>query len=504
MRIAAIDIGSNSIRSTIVEVPVEGPRVILDEERAFARLGAGLAQTGRLSEAAIGESVTALDMMLRIAREYDVTRVRAIATAAVRTAVNGEEFVSRLADELGLDVEVITGEQEGRLALLSAVESLALTGSIAVVDIGGGSVEIVRAIGREPTQVVSLPLGAVVLSDRFRTADPMPKSQYRLLGEHVREALAGGLPEAEPPATLVGSGGTVTTLAAMIAAERNPGLASMHGFAFSKDELRALRARLARSTAKERAGIKGMSDARIGLIVAGAVVLDEVMEHLGARRVIANARGMREGIIIDTVERERGPAPDTDRMRSVREFGGQCRHDVAHAEQVCRIALQLFDGLREPLGLSADDRPLLEAAAVLHDVGYHISYEQHHKHSYHLISHAMLPGFGASERRIIAAVARYHSGSLPKAKHEAMEGLDASDRRTVSRLAALLRVADGLDRSHGARVSAVRAGVRKGRLTLTIEGRPPLDIELNAGERKSDLLERESGLTVVLAESAGD
>lgn len=504
MRLAAIDIGSNSIRATIVEVPVGGPRVVLDEERAFARLGAGLAATGRLSETAIDESVHALDMMLRIAREYEVTHVRAIATAAVRTASNGEAFVGRLADELGLEVEVITGEQEGRLALLSAVESLALSGSVAVVDIGGGSVEIVRAFGRELTQVVSLPLGAVVLSDRFRTADPMPKEQYRALGEHVRQALAGGLPEAEPPGTFVGSGGTVTTLAAMIAAERNPGLASMHGFEFGRDELAELRARLARTTAKERAAIKGMSDGRVDLIVAGAVVLDEVMGALGATRVVANARGMREGIIIDTVERERGPAPRTDRMRSVREFGRQCRHDVAHAEQVCRLALQLFDGLHERLDLDSNDRSLLEAAALLHDVGYHISYEQHHKHSHHLISHAALPGFGAGERRIIAAVARYHAGSLPKAKHEAMEGLDTDDRHTVTRLAALLRAADGLDRSHGQRVSEVRAEVRKGRLRLTIAGRAPLDIEVHAGERKSDLLARESGLEVVVTEADAD
>jgi len=504
VRLAAIDIGSNSIRATIVEVPVGGPRVVLDEERAFARLGAGLVETGRLSEAAIDQSVHALDMMLRIAREYEVTHVRAIATAAVRTASNGEAFVRRLSDEIGLDVEVVTGEQEGRLALLSAVESLALSGSVAVVDIGGGSVEIVRALDREVTGVVSAPLGAVVLSDRFRTADPMPKGQYRKLGEHVRRTLAGSLPEAPPPGTFVGSGGTVTTLAAMIAAERNPGLASMHGFEFGRVELSALRARLASTTARERAAIKGMSDGRVDLIVAGAVVLDEVMEALGAKRVIANARGMREGIIIDTVERERGPAPETDRMRSVREFGRQCRHDVTHAEQVCRLALQLFDELRQPLGLAANDRWLLEAAALLHDVGYHISYEQHHKHSHHLISHATLPGFSAGERRIIAAVARYHSGSLPKAKHEAMEGLDAGDRRTVSRLAALLRTADGLDRSHGQRVSEVRAELRKGRLTLTVSGRAPLDIEVHAGERKADLLVRETDWSVTVVEAATD
>lgn len=502
MRLAAIDIGSNSIRATIVEVPVGGPRVVLDEERAFARLGAGLAETGRLSDAAMEESIRALDMMLRLAREYDVTHVRAIATEAVRSASNGAAFVGRLRDELGLEVEVVTGEQEARLALLSAVECLALSGSVAVIDIGGGSVEIVRANGRDIERAVSLPLGVVVLSDRFRTADPMPKPAYRALGEHVRATLAEAVPrDGRPPATCVGSGGTVTTLAAMIAAERSPGLASMHGFSFTRDELSELRARLARSTAKQRAVMKGMSEARVDLIVAGAVVLDEAMRALGCDRITANARGMREGIIIDTVERERGVAPEVDRMRAVREFGRQCRHDAGHAEQVCRLALALFDALRAPLALAPAERTLLEAASLLHDVGYHISYEQHHKHSYHLISHAALPGFGAPERRLIAAIARYHSGSLPKAKHEAIASLGEEERETVFRLAALLRIADGLDRSHAGRVTGVSAEVRDDAVRLTITGTPPLDIEVHAAQRKADLAERVWGRRVVVAEA---
>ncbi|MDO8847351.1 MAG: Ppx/GppA phosphatase family protein [Coriobacteriia bacterium] len=500
MRIAAIDIGSNSIRTTVVEVPVGGPRVVLDEERAFARLGAGLAETGRLSEHAMDESVHALDMMLRIAREFEVTHVRAIATEAVRSASNGAAFVERLHDELGLDVEVISGEQEGRLALLSAVESLALTGSIAIIDIGGGSVELVRASGRDVERIVSLPLGAVVLSERFRTADPMSKHKYRDLGRHVRTTLAGALPAGEePPAAFVGSGGTVTTLAAIVAADRSPGLVSMHGFEIGRAELKSLRERLARTTAKERAAIKGMSDGRVDLIVAGAVVLDEAMRALGCASVIANARGMREGIIIDTVERERGPAPEVDRMRSARDFGRQCRHDVQHAEQVCRLSLALFDALRSPLALDPEDRPLLEAAALLHDVGYHVSYEQHHKHSYHLITHATLPGFSAAERRLIAAIARYHAGSLPKAKHEALDSLGEAERGTVSRLAALLKIADGLDRSHGRRVDGIVAEVSEGWVRLTVTGRPPLDIEVQAAARKAALFELVWGMPVEIA-----
>lgn len=501
MRLAAIDIGSNSIRASIVEVPVGGPRAVLDEERAFARLGAGLAESGRLSDAAMEESVRALDMMLRLAREYDVTHVRAIATEAVRSASNGAAFVARLRDELGLEVEVVTGEQEARLALLSAVECLALSGSVVVVDIGGGSVEIVHANGREIERAVSLPLGVVVLSDRFRTADPMPKPAYRALGEHVRATLAEAVPrDGQPPTTCVGSGGTVTTLAAMIAAERSPGLASVHGFPFTRAEFSELRARLARSTAKQRLAMKGMSEARVDLIVAGAVVLDEAMRALGCDRVTANARGMREGIIIDTVERELGVAPEVDRMRAVRGFGRQCRHDVGHAEQVCRLALALFDALRTPLGLAAAERTLLEAASLLHDVGYHISYEQHHKHSYHLVAHAALPGFSAPERRLIAAIARYHSGSLPKAKHEAIASLGEEERETVYRLAALLRIADGLDRSHAGRVTGVSAEVRDEAVRLTITGTPPLDIELHAAQRKADLAERVWGRRVEVAE----
>ena len=168
---------------------------------------------------------------------------------------------------------------------------------------------------------------------------------------------------------------------------------------------------------------------------------------------------------------------------------------------MCRLALALFDALRAPLALAPAERTLLEAASLLHDVGYHISYEQHHKHSYHLISHAALPGFGAPERRLIAAIARYHSGSLPKAKHEAIASLGEEERETVFRLAALLRIADGLDRSHAGRVTGVSAEVRDDAVRLTITGTPPLDIEVHAAQRKADLAERVWGRRVVVAEA---
>lgn len=497
MKLAAIDIGSNSIRCTIVDAAGDGRRTTLDEEKAYVRLGRGVQRAGRLDEAAMDEAVAALERMLQIARGHGVTHVRAVATAAVRTASNGPEFVERLRTTIGLEVEVISGEHEGRLSLLSALDGLALDGSVAVVDIGGGSVEIVRAIGRVITSVASVPLGAVVLSGRFGSGDRLPKADARRLTAHVRETLADAVDSDEPaPEVMVGSGGTVTTLAALIAAERGPAPVNVHGFVIAREDLEALRARLVASSAREREAMRGMSASRVDLIVAGAVVLDEAVRALGARSVLVNARGMRAGIVIEAIERERGAGAPVERMAAARDFARSCDADAAHAEQVRRLALELFDALAEPLGIGAEGRPLIEAAAILHDVGYMISYEGHNKHSHHLIMHADLPGFTADERRMIAAIARYHRGSMPKPRHEAMQGLSETEIATVSALASVLRIADGLDRSQAQRVSEVTAALGAGGVRLHIEGGSPLDAEIYGAMHKADLFERTFGLPV--------
>jgi exopolyphosphatase/guanosine-5'-triphosphate,3'-diphosphate pyrophosphatase len=443
------------------------------------------------------EATAALDRMLQIARGHGVTLVRAVATAAVRTASNGPEFVERLRTAIGLKVEVISGEHEAQLALLSALDGLALDGSVVVVDIGGGSVEIVRAVGRMITEVASVPLGAVVLSDRFGNTDPMPKADARGLKTYVRDTLAAALDADEPPAAvMVGSGGTVTTLAAILAAERDPDPVNVHGFVITREDLGGLRGRLVASSAREREAMRGMSASRVDLIVAGAVVLDEAVRALGAHSVLVNAWGMRAGIVIEAIERDRGAGRPVERMAAAREFAQSCNADAAHAQQVRRLALNLFDTLAEPLGIIVHDRPLLEAAAIVHDVGYLISYESHNKHSHHLISHAALPGFTADERRMIAAVARYHRGNLPKPRHEAMQGLSEKQVATVSMLASLLRIADGLDRSQAQRVDEVTAAVSAEEVRVVIEGESPLDAEIYGALHKADLFERTFGLPV--------
>lgn len=500
VRIAAIDIGTNSVRCTVVEAPVGGPRKTLDDEKAYTRLGRGLTATGVLAEEAIDETIAALKRMLAIARQQQVDVVRAVATAAVREAANGARFIERARAELDLEVEVISEEEEGRLAYLSAASAIDLSGRSAVVDLGGGSLEIVRGTGRTIDFIASLPLGAVVLSERFHVEDPMPKRDRKRLRQYLRAMLAHAFDdELEPVATLVGSGGTIVTIAALIAARLDPGLTSMHTYVIRRAELVHLVAELERSTAAERRLMKGMPESRVDIICAGAFVVDEVMRAFGANELIVNARGMREGIVIDTIERAQGVVRPLDRMAAARDFARSCRADAAHAEHVRRLALELFDALVSRLRIAGDldsARELLEAAALLHDVGYHIAYERHHKHSYHLISYAEIAGFKAREIRMVAAIARYHRGALPRDKHEAMQGLDRAQRRLVTQLAALLRFADGMDRSRGQKVQDLVIEQDGARLSIGLIGRAPLDAEVHGAQRKADLLEHVLGVRI--------
>lgn len=501
MRLAAIDIGSNSVRLTVVDVPVGGPRTTRSEEKAYTRLGRGTAANGVLDDVAMDETVAALGRMLRIAEGLGVTHTRAVATAAVRDAANGAAFVERIRDTLGLDVEVISGEHEARLAFMSAGANFDLAGRAAVIDIGGGSPEVAIAEDGELVTAASLPLGAVVMSERFAGDDPLPPKRFRKLVSFADEALTGVLGGAvEPVATLVGSGGTITTIGALVAARRGLALPDVQGFAIGAGELRRLVRDLAASTAKQRAAMPGMAESRVDLMVAGAAVVDAAVRALGARELLVNARGMREGIVLEAIERERGAIAPFDRMRGARELSLVFRAGVPHSEQVRHLSLALFDALAAPLGLDPAERPLLEAAALVHDVGYTISHEGHNKHSHHLIVHAGMPGFSPEERRLIAAVARYHRGSLPKARHEEIQGMTDEERAAVSRLAALLRIADGLDRSGGQRVTGLEVEVADAEVVIRIAGDSSLDAEVYGAMRKADLFEAVWGLRVRVVE----
>ncbi len=498
-RLQAIDIGTNSVRSIVVEVPVGGARRVIDDEKAMTRLGQGLDATGILDPEAVDRTIEALKAMRDIGSSLGVTDVRAIATEAVRRASNGDEFVARMREEAGIDVEVISAEEEGRLVWLSSAAQVGEAPFSAMVDIGGGSVEVVQVINSEPAEITSLRLGARVLAEHYVTEDPLSDESFKLLKRHVRRTLRGGIDVLTVGVSpLIGSGGAVTTVAAVVAGMRGRRYESLHGVEVSRAEVMQLLGILSHSDTAERLGLPGLPAERVDVVLPGTLVLAEVMKLFGASSLLVNALGIREGIVIDTLASEGAIAHKADRLETVRNFGTHHHYDRQHAEQVTHLALSLFDQLAEPLGLDADGRALLQAAAMLHDIGYSISYDQHHKHSYHLIIHASLPPFTRREMSMVASISRYHTKSLPKRAHESWVSLDPPDRLTVRSLAAILRIADGLDRSHAARVFRVEV-VDDGAVTrLTAFSSQDLHTELYGVEKKKDLFEQAFSRTVVV------
>jgi exopolyphosphatase/guanosine-5'-triphosphate,3'-diphosphate pyrophosphatase len=495
-RLAAIDVGSNSVRMLVADVGKSGRYRLVTEERAQTRLASGMVATGRLDGAPVAATLDALVRMVDIAHNFKVDTIRAVATAAVRDASNGADFVAAVGAATGVEIEIASVGEEARLAFLGAMANFELRGRTVILDIGGGSCEIVRAVGGAIESDRSLPLGVVRLTEQFCKGDPLTDKAFKRMRRYVRRMLAAEFGES-PPATplVVGSGGSVTALAGMAARVEKWSYLTVHGAELTQAQVAQQLMMVRRMTLEERRHIPGLPEHRADIIIAGALVVSEVMRLFSANTLVVNAKGLREALVLDTIERAIAtPAPTADRMGGVMEFARRTRFEKEHALQVATLALALFDQLADPLGLDAADRQLLEAAAILHDVGYFIGYEEHHKHSYHLITHAMLPGFSPRETLVMASTARYHRGALPARKHEAMRRLTPEDRVRVERLSAILRLADGMDRSRISLVRAVKATVEDDRVHVTLIADDPIDVEVYGAGQKGALFERVFGL----------
>jgi exopolyphosphatase / guanosine-5'-triphosphate,3'-diphosphate pyrophosphatase len=490
----AIDVGTNSVRSIVVEVPEADAHRIIDDEKEMTRLGRGLAATGRLDAEAVERTVSALKAMTDIGRNLGVDDVHAIATEAVRRASNGAEFIQRLRDEVGLEVKLVSPREEGRLVWLSAASLTKEMPASVVVDIGGGSVEVVQGAGAQPVAIASLPIGARIATEQYLAEDPPSDASFKKLKRAVRRALREGVTPLEPGIqTIVGSGGAITTIASLVAGMRGRRYESLQGVQMERAEIMQLLGALSHSSAEQRLAMPGMSADRVDIILAGTLVLAEVMKLFGASCVLVNARGIREGIVLDALAQSGTAEPALDHMSAVRGVGERYRFDRQHAEQVTRLALSIFDQLAAPMHLDVTKRRLLESAAMLHDIGYYIAYDRHHRHSHHLILHSGLPGFTRRELAMVAAIARYHTKALPKKSHESWSALEPADRATVRELASILRIADGLDRGRGAHVESVAAHDDGSTVRLEVAGAVDLHAERYGVGKKKDLFEETFG-----------
>jgi exopolyphosphatase/guanosine-5'-triphosphate,3'-diphosphate pyrophosphatase len=501
-RLAAIDIGSNSVRLLVAEALRGGAYRILDEEREPTRLGRSVSENGRLDDESMERTVAALRTFKEIAAGYQVTSLRTIATCAVREARNGPEFCRQVREQVGLDVEVITGDREARLAFSSVQNAFDLTGkNVIVADIGGGSTEVVFSTGNLIESIFSTPLGAVRLTEQFHLgegAEPeaFPRDVARMEAEVASCLKKRTSRPLFAPHFLVGCGGTFTTLAELVMASKKEVDIPVAGYRVSHAEVRHLLDRLLKMPLRARRSMAGMTPDRADIIVAGLTIVDALMKRFRVNTLAIHTRGVRDGLVREMIDDALGAAVDDPAHRdaAIERLAAACSGELEHGRTVALLAGRIFDQLAGPLELVQGDRQLLECAARLQDVGYVINYDQHHKHSYHLIRNSRLPGIRAHDLEIIANVARYHRGAHPKRKHENLARLSSDDQRRVQRMAAILRLAGGLDRSRSQQVRDVIVRLENDRVSFDVVADQEPLVDVWGAQRRADLFESVFGM----------
>jgi len=504
VRLAAIDLGSNSVHMVVADVSSDGRIQVVDRVKEMVRLGRHAFLSGRLTPESMDLAVRAVDTFRRIAVARKVERLRAVATSAVREARNGAAFIRRLRREAGVTVRVISGPEEARLIFRAARHALGLDGGPhLLVDVGGGSVELVLVRDGRALWMRSLPLGAARLAERFLTSDPPTVGQVKRLEKHLDREIGDLLDDARRAgvARAVGTSGTINTLVAMARAARGEEVGRLHGARASAAEVAQLRRRLVGNAAQARAELPGIDSKRVDLMPAAAVLVDAVLTRAGAPELVACTWALREGVLLELagIDGRRGAVTTDARRRSVEALAERFLGANVHGRQVAKLATTLFDATASALALPASARELLEYAALLHDIGHVVEHDRHHRQSCYLIRNAELLGFDPIEIECIAQVARGHRKQSPKMTDPELRALPASARRTVRALAALLRVGDALDRTHFGVIRSLRTSHQDGHLVIEVDvGRDNAELELWAAERRADLLARLLDLPVAV------
>ncbi len=470
--IAAIDLGTNSLHMVVVRIDPQLPAFsIIAREKETVRLGDRHLATGELKPEIVKKAIAALARFQEVAKTINAETIIAVATSAVREAPNGKDFLHAIEAELGLNVDLISGQEEARRIYLGVLSGMEFHNQPhMIIDIGGGSTEIILGDSHEPRSLTSTKVGAVRLTSELITTDPISNAEFQYLQAYARGMLERSVEEVlanldlGESVRLVGTAGTIETLAMIHAREKSGGIPStLNGYQFSLKDLRELVNRLRKLSNAERATIPGMSERRSEVILAGAVILQEAMTLLGLESVTVCERSLREGVIVDWML-SHGLIEDklryqsSVRERNVLKLANKYHINLEHSDRVAKFAQSLFDQMQGTLHhWGADERQLLWAAAILHNCGHYISHSSHHKHSYYLIRNGELLGYTETEIEIIANLARYHRKSPPKKKHENYQSLlTKHQRQIVSQLSAILRLAVALDRRQIGAVSQVQ------------------------------------------------
>ena len=482
-RIAAIDIGTNSFHLLVAAVdPKLRTFRIIQAEKATTRLGERDPETGELTEAAMQRGLETLRQFRDLAASHRVEQIVTAATSAVREAPNGRDFLQTILDDLGMEVDLVSGPEEARLIYLGVLSGMPFGDRPhLLLDIGGGSTELILADGRDARALTSTRVGAVRLQRDFVRDDPMPPQRRSFLQAFIQGSLEPAVDKVrrriKPGETpvLVATSGTAMAIGSLAASEEERPPRKLHGYRVTRQRLDNVVDRLITMTPAQRRELAPINDRRAEIIVPGALILQTTMKMLGVEEFVLSERALREGLIVDWMLRQglledRFSFQSSIRQRTVLHQVQRFAVNQSRAERVASHALSLYDATR---GVMHDDsgegRELLWAAAMLHTCGQHINISAYHKHTWYLIRHGELLGYSEAEHLMVAAIARYHRRSLPKKRHESWQLVATRDnRRCVHQMALLLRLAAALDRRPEPVISALRIHAVKGSLDLEI------------------------------------
>lgn len=487
--LAAIDIGTNSFHLVIAKTDDKKRFTILTRSKEVVRLGSSSNDMKYISPDAIDRGVETLKRFKMICDSYQAD-VIAVATSATREALNRLDFLNRVKNETGIEINIVSGYEEARLIYLGILQSLdVFDKKILLIDIGGGSTEFLIGQSGEVKTAVSLKIGSVRLTHKFDLDKKSDKGNIKEAKLFVKNAMNQTTEMIKNSGydLCVGSSGTINNIGSIISFENGTDSnfeMNLNGFVIKKKNLQSAVNKIYKAeTNEERLKIPGLDPKRADIITAGAIILEQIFEELELEKMTLSTYALREGIIMNYMQLRSG---GTDlghlkdvRYRSVIHLGERTNYDREHAFQVLKLSNKIFDFIKLKFELSDNDREYLEAASLLHDIGYYISHTDHHKHSYYLIRNSEMLGFNDKEIEIISNIARYHRKSHPKAKHEGFNKLDSASKELVRKLAGILRIADALDRSHKAMVEDLDINIKDKTFEIRIissKGEPAIEI----------------------------
>ncbi|HKI47110.1 MAG TPA: Ppx/GppA phosphatase family protein [Balneolales bacterium] len=496
-RIAAIDLGTNSFHVIIVDIYPDGSFRTVDKIKELVGLGEDVAEH-RLSEQAMERGLDTMRRIKILCDRQGVEVILAYATSAIRESSNGGDFIQKVIDETGVKILPIPGEKEAELIGYAVQHGIRLNEApVLMMDIGGGSVEFIVGNKDRFIALDSRKIGVSRTASQFIKHDPVTSKEIKAINKYCEEELSGVQETLKkyPVTTLIGSSGTMENIATMVASHISKDTSvTLNEFEYRPEDFAPIYKKLIKMDRDERLKVTGLDSKRVDYIVPGLILVDLVIKKFGIQKIKTSTEALREGMILNYIRKEMreiqmvGHYPDP-RRRSVFELLRKCDWHQRHSKHVAQLALKIFDATQPYHKMSENDRELLEYASLMHDIGYYISHRKHHKHALYLILNADLRGFKQDEIQIMGHVARYHRRSTPKKRHTSYDELNDSLKSKIDKLSGIIRVADGLDRSHYQNVKDIRLEVFSDKIIITLFPKHDAELEIWGASRKKELFE---------------